>query len=168
MEQAILINGKRITLKATAGALVRYRQQFGTEYVDALQDAKDGNTLDKMTVGFNLIWAMAKTANNSTPPPEIFLKNFANTDILSETINIANKLFEKSMADLKQDGKNGEKLTSENLIALCMCCGLSTTDIDNLSMSLLLNSISEYNKIRSGGESGNKSRKATQADFDAF
>lgn len=168
MEQAIFVNGKRITLKATAGALIRYRQQFGIEYIDDLQKSRNEDTLRQLTVGFNLIWAMAKTANNSTPPPEIFLKNFANTDILSETINIANKLFEKSMADLKQDGESGEKLTSENLIALCMCCGLSTTDIDNLSMSLLLNSISEYNKIRNGGETGKKSRKATQADFDAF
>ena len=167
MEQAILINGKRITLKATAGALVRYRQQFGTEYVDALQDAKDGNTLDKMTVGFNLVWTMAKTAYASTPAPEEFLKIFRDEDDVATAIDCANKLFARSLSGIKEsDGANGEKLTSENLIALCMACGLSTTDIDNLSLSLLLNSINEYNRLRGVTDSGK--RKATQSDFDAF
>ena len=86
---------------------------------------------------------------------------------LKTYIEQAEKLFEESMQGIKDYGnaKSNNDLTVETLIATATMCGLNTTDIDNLSVATLLNSINEYWKIRNGEETV---RTATQSDIDAF
>jgi len=99
MEKTITIDGKPITFKATASLGYRYKQQFGVEYLAELQklqdftDSKtqkkiktvDGKTVviddydySKLSLEFlyNLLWAMAKTADPSIPDPVAWLDSF--------------------------------------------------------------------------------------------
>ena len=66
------------------------------------------------------------------------------------------------------NSKSDNELNVENLIAMAALSGLNTTDIDNLSVATLLNSINEYWNIKNGGVDGDGTREATQADIDAF
>lgn len=182
VEKLIRTEKNAFIIKATAGALIRYRQQFGREYLDDLKSLKDINLEDEneqlrmLTIGFNLLWAMAKTADDSIYPPQEFLAIVCDNDILKlkTYIEQAEKLFNESMQGMKDYGDNtsDEPLNVETLIAISSLSGLNTTDIDNLSVATLLNSINEYWKMKNGGaDSDSKSdnaRIATQADIDAF
>ena len=175
IEKLIQTKENAFVIKATAGALIRYKQQFGTEYLDDLKSIKnvdiadENNQLRILTIGYQLLWSMAKTADNNIFPPEQFLEIICDNDILKlkTYIEQAEKLFDESMQGIKEYGnaKSNSDLTVETLIATATMCGLNTTDIDNLSVATLLNSINEYWKIRNGEETV---RTATQADIDAF
>lgn len=174
MEKTIKIGEKNIRLRATAGFLLRYRQQFGKEYISDLKDLNElepdseNKLLKALTVGFHLVWAMAKTADVDTPPPEDFLQIFdGDSLVLSSAIEQAEELFSKSLEGAK-GGEQGEEVTSEKLIAIAAHCGLCITDIDTLSVAMLMNTIDEYINIQNGGKSSDGTHKATQADFDKF
>lgn len=173
MEKTIKIGNKKVTLKATAGVIVRYKQQFSSDYTEDLAMLKSLNPDDRdklitlhLKIGYQLVWAMAKTADHTIPSPDIWIKKFKSFDIdmvLCEAANLFLKSMENTNAVL--DSGDSEPITAENLLAMCLICGLNTNDIDNLSISMLINTINEYCGWQS---SGNDVRQATQADFDAF
>lgn len=167
MEKTIRIDGKKVTLKATAGVLVRYKQQFGTDYIDDLCKFKmlDKSDKDKIVemyvkIGYQLIWSMAKTADSKIPSPDLWIKKFKKIDI-DKLLSEATTLFEMSMAGVEDYEDGGEPISAESLLAVSLSCGLNTTDIDNLSMSMLLNTIKEYCELRDQGDN-------EQAYFDSF
>ena len=41
MKKTIIISGKSIPLSASAGALIHYKKQFGTEYTDDYKQLKE-------------------------------------------------------------------------------------------------------------------------------
>lgn len=180
MIKTIKIKDSTFNLAATGRVLVEYKQQFGVDYFDDFLRIKAINTnisadeIQKaaitLEVGYRLIWSMAKAAAPDTiPDPDVWMdsfKDFPLVALLPQAMDLLGKAFEQAIAD----GSSGSgRLTSENLVACCLACGMSMDDISNLSIGFLLNSISEYIKIKNGGKapSGTK-RKATQADFDAF
>lgn len=178
IEKLIQTKENAFVIKATAGALIRYKQQFGSEYLDDLKSLENVDVADEndqlriLTIGYQLLWSMAKTADNNIFPPEQFLEIICDNDILKlkNYIEQAEKLFDESMQGIKDYGntKSSNDLTVETLIATATMCGLNTTDIDNLSVATLLNSINEYWNIKNGGVGGDGTREATQADIDAF
>lgn len=167
MEKTIKIDGKKVTLKATAGALVRYKQQFGTDYIDDLCKFKTLDESDKskivemyVKIGYQLIWSMAKTADSKIPSPDLWIKKLKKIDI-DNLLSEATALFDMSMAGIEDCEDGGEPISAESLLAVSLSCGLNTTDIDNLSMSMLLNTIKEYCELRDSGDN-------EQAYFDSF
>ena len=178
IEKLIKTKDNAFIIKATAGALIRYKQQFGNEYLDDLKSLENVDIADEndqlriLTIGYQLLWSMAKIADNNILPPEQFLEIICDNDILKlkTYIEQAEKLFDESMQGIKDYGnsKSDNELNVENLIAMAALSGLNTTDIDNLSVATLLNSINEYWNIKNGGVDGDGTREATQADIDAF
>ncbi|MFA2810168.1 hypothetical protein [Bacillus mycoides] len=88
MEKTITIDGKQVRLKSTAGTPIRYKAQFGKDmFADmfSLQafmpllngkvDEMDFSKLD-FDVIYNLVWAYAKTADESIPSPLTWLDGF--------------------------------------------------------------------------------------------
>lgn len=88
METTITIDGKQVRLKSTAGTPIRYKAQFGKDmFADmfSLQafmpllngkvDEMDFSKLD-FDVIYNLVWAYAKTADESIPSPLTWLDGF--------------------------------------------------------------------------------------------
>lgn len=87
MEKILNIDGRQVKFKSTGAFLLRYKAQFGR---DALQDIlKLDTAIDKDTkkvlnlealdldVFFNLVWTLAKTADNTIPPPIEWLDEFS-------------------------------------------------------------------------------------------
>lgn len=180
MIKTIRINDKSFTLASSGRVLIEYKQQFGVEYYDDLLRIKaielnvSATELQKaaitLEVGYRLVWSMAKAASPSEiPDPDVWMDSFTEfplVELLPQAMELLGKAFEQAVAD---GGGGSGRLTSENLAACCLACGMSMEDISSLSIGFLLNSITEYIKIKNGGKSpsGTK-RKATQADFDAF
>lgn len=80
MIKTIEIGGKQVTFKTTGGTIMRYRNQFNSEFLADLilvQEAKNGNMS-----GFSykaieqVIWALAKTADNTIPDPQAWYDSF--------------------------------------------------------------------------------------------
>lgn len=179
MQKTIKIEDVTFNLAATGAVLCLYKQQFGVEYYDdflritAINSNASATNIEKaelsLEIGYRLIWSMAKAADHNISDPDVWIDEFEDFP-LTELMPIAMELLGKSFEQVIANGTaGGEKLTSENLIACCLSCGLNMQDVNTLSIGFLLNSINEYIRIKSGGKSktGTK-RKATQADFDRF
>lgn len=179
MQKTIKIQNVSFNLAATGAVLCLYKQQFGVEYYDdflrisAINTNISATDVEKaavsLEIGYRLIWSMAKAADPSISDPDVWIDEFE-VFPLTELMPIAMELLGKSFDQVIANGtESGEKLTSENLIACCLSCGLNMQDVNTLSIGFLLNAINEYIRIKSGGKSktGTK-RKATQADFDRF
>lgn len=73
MEKTLLIDGKNIRFKCTAGTLIRYRNQFNREFLADVAKLKNINVTNNMMSGFllspfyDIVWIMAKTADDSIP-----------------------------------------------------------------------------------------------------
>lgn len=90
MEKVLTIDGKEVRLKSTAATPLRYKAQFGRDYfadlirLSKLADLRqaDGslnhNALDGVDfeIFYNIIWAMAKTADKDLPDPITWLDGF--------------------------------------------------------------------------------------------
>lgn len=100
MEKIIRINNEDIKLKMTAGTLLRYKTQFGTDLITELSKHELSGDSIPTTLIFNLFWAMSKTANDNIPDPITFLDSFDSmnielmvttiTELLSHTFNGGN------------------------------------------------------------------------------
>lgn len=88
MEKTITIDGKKVRLKSTAGTPFRYKAQFGKDmFADIFNlqtlmpllngkvDEMDFSKLD-FDVIYNLVWAYAKTADDSISDPLTWLDEF--------------------------------------------------------------------------------------------
>lgn len=86
-----MIDGKQVTFKSTAATQLRYKAQFGKDYfadimklyplaklADVNPEDMDMETLKllDLEVFYNLLWAMAKTADKSLPDPITWLDEF--------------------------------------------------------------------------------------------
>lgn len=179
MQKTVTIGDSTFNLAATGSVLCIYKQQFGVEYYDdflrisALNTNISATEIEKTAltfqIGYRLIWSMAKAADSSITDPELWIDSFEEfpfTKLFPIAMDLLGKTFEQVIST---GMAGGTKLTSENLVACCLSCGLNMSDLNTLSIGFLLNSINEYVKIKNGGKSptGTK-RKATQADFDSF
>ena len=179
MQKTIKIKDVSFDLAATGAVLCLYKQQFCVDYYDdflrisAINNNPSASEIEKaeiyFEIGYRLIWSMAKAANAAIPDPDVWIDSFEEFPV-TKLMPVAMELLGKSFEQVITSGSSGgEKLTSENLIACCLSCGMNMNDVNTLSIGFLLNSINEYIRIKSGGKSktGTK-RKATQADFDRF
>ena len=98
MEKTVYIDEKPVRLKSTAAITKKYKAQFRRDYfADMLKIAKVfGNGKDKklsgisyedlgeldMDVLYDIIWTMAKMADNSIPDPETWLDGFETFPIM--------------------------------------------------------------------------------------
>ena len=85
MEKTIQIDGKNITFRCTAATLRRYRNQFNREFLADL--SKFVNVKEDMSdFSFepfeNVVWAMAKTADNSIPDVQTWLDSFTDFSVI--------------------------------------------------------------------------------------
>lgn len=183
MTGSVLIDNKRVELSATLGAMLRYKQQFGKEYNE---DVSELNKFDEncneeyytklTTTGIKLIWAMAKTADNSIPSFDIWVDTIGNIDIepiLTEAVALYSRsLGEHQSSQDITDDINSDFCTEE-LVALCVACGISVSDLDMLSVDMTVKIIKEIADLKGGKNNENEIenggiRKATPEDIQAF
>lgn len=91
MEKTIIIDGKSVRFKSNGATPLRYKAQFGKDYLKEILkmapieniskkkskevNAKDLEVLD-FEVFYNIAWIMAKTADPSIPEPITWLSEF--------------------------------------------------------------------------------------------
>lgn len=107
MIKTITIDGKDILFKSNAATPIRYKQQTGSDYfadilkmhaISEFAGAKEVpvevlKTLD-FDVFYNILWAMAKTADQSIPEPLAWFDTFDEFpifDILPEVMELLAK-----------------------------------------------------------------------------
>lgn len=92
MEKIISINGKDVKFKATAGTMLRYRNNFKRDFIkDLIQLQSKFSSKVESGTEFEMIdlelferiaWCMVKTADNSIPGIEEWLDDFETFDIM--------------------------------------------------------------------------------------
>lgn len=113
MEKTIKIDGKDITFKATGGIGYRYKAQFGREYIAdamALEEFRESGKTDgnydftKLSLEslYNILWTMAKTADENIPPPQQWLDSFNEFPVIA----IFQELSDIMSGNLQIDRKN--------------------------------------------------------------
>ena len=84
MEKTLTIDGKMIKFKCTGGTLMRYRNQFNSEFLadlTALNRVQSDPTKISFAVIENMIWSFAKTADPAVPDPQTWYDSFDEIDI---------------------------------------------------------------------------------------
>ena len=101
MEKTIIVSGKEVKFKATAGLNYRYREKFNRDFLKDLQglqkkleqNKNEGNEFEIIDLQMfeRIAWTMAKTADKTIPDIEEWLDQFdmfAITQILPEILSL--------------------------------------------------------------------------------
>lgn len=105
MEKTLTIDGRQIKFKHTGGTLMRYRNQFNSEFfvdLSVLGTAQSDPTKVNFAVIENMIWAFAKTADDSVPDPQTWYDSFEDIDIL-EVWSELSELTAKALKTLQKN-----------------------------------------------------------------
>lgn len=111
MEKIIDMDGKQIKFKSTAGTLMRYRNNFGRDFIKdiVILDKKFKNVKSGMTQ-FELVdldifekiaWSMAKTADERIKDIEHWLDDFESFSIMK----ILPQIMELLVGNLRQENE---------------------------------------------------------------
>lgn len=122
MEKVLIIGGKEIGMKSTAGTMMRYRNQFNRDFIkdlvrlqeklsNKIDTGADFEALD-LDIFDKIAWCMAKTYNNDIPDIEHWLDEFETFDIMQVLPDIMGLL----IANMEQVNENNKKKleTTEN------------------------------------------------------
>ncbi|MBQ8826431.1 MAG: hypothetical protein IJ007_05010 [Oscillospiraceae bacterium] len=117
MEKVIRIDDKEVRLKITGGTTYRYKAQTGREYLtDVIEleekqrictdesgklDIKRFISVINLNVIYEIIWAMAKTADDTIPDPLSWLDTFEKFPVFSVWSDIRELLFSNAKVDRK-------------------------------------------------------------------
>lgn len=86
MEKTIVIDGKEVRFKSTGATALRYKAQFGKDYLSEIFKLNSIGNINEVNsdstasldfeVFYNIAWTLAKTANPSIPDPITWLDEF--------------------------------------------------------------------------------------------
>ena len=107
MEKIIKIDGRDVRFKSTASLPLRYKAQFGRDMFADLDKKKD-EPIDS-EVFYNLLWTMAKTADDSIPPLMEWVDTFESFPVFQ----IMNKVGDLATRTMRPTEKNVEAAVSE-------------------------------------------------------
>ena len=147
MERTITAGGKPYKIRASAGALVIYKAQFGADYTDDLGEVGEDNE-KAYIVGCRLLWAMARSVKEKLPTPDEWIRSFKPKE-LEKALILSNEMFVQSLAAYESYSK-GEPFEAEKFRALAALSGLDHDDINLMPIGMVLNTIEHYMNIRYG------------------
>ncbi len=124
MEKEITISGKKVQFKCTGGFLIKFKELTGKDPIAAVTNIetslghiaknKDGEissadlNIDQLMTFYEIIWVLAKTANEEVGSLSEWLDEFNEfpiSDILSELLDLIQKAFQSNLT-LKTSKKN--------------------------------------------------------------
>lgn len=166
MTKFINFGNKTIGLRFSAGAFIKYKEEFGTEYPaenEKIQEMLKGNhptieTIQKVLDNIKKItWCMADLYSPCSQA-EIFGLCFDN-----RAVQEINYWLHESVSCGEDAESTGEKenFNSENFVAICLECGLTMRDIEKYSVRFLVNIVNRYIDLHKPEEA----KKATQEDI---
>ena len=111
MEKIILVDGKEIKFKSTAGTLMRYRNNFGRDLIkDIIALEKKFKNVKSGMAQFEIVeldmfekiaWSMAKTANENVPDIDHWLDEFDSFSIMK----VLPDIMELLIGNLRQENE---------------------------------------------------------------
>ena len=161
MEKTIAYSGGKFNLRASAAVMIIYKEQFGVEYTEDFSAAIMAPA-EAVKVGYRLLWAMAKCADDTIPDPDIFIDGLGEDFDLLGAVDSAAELMRKSLGEFAaaESGTEGEvsepdNELSERLVASALRCGFSVSDLNRISVGFLLRCISANLEGRSRSDGDN-------------
>lgn len=154
MERTITAGGKPYKIRASAGALVIYKTQFGRDYPEELAELKENDEEGAVVLGCRLLWAMARTVKEKLPTPDEWIAAFKRKE-LEEALLISRQLFAMSLGEQEDSGDPGSEFTAERLVAEAALCGMSIADLCIMPLSMVIKTIEEYISMRYGDGDNN-------------
>ena len=161
MEKTIAYSGGKFNLRASAAVMIIYKEQFGVEYTEDFSAAIMAPA-EAVKVGYRLLWAMAKCADDTIPDPDIFIDGLGEDFDLIGAVDSAAELMRKSLGEFaaEESGTEGEvskpdNELSERLVASALRCGFSVSDLNRISVGFLLRCISANLEGRSRSDGDN-------------
>ena len=99
--------------------MIVYKEQFGAEYTDDFNRAvKD--PVKAVSVGYRLLWAMAKCADDTIPDPDVFFDGLGDDFDLLGAVDTAAELMRKSLGEFAvcdtENADTGEEAASTSVI----------------------------------------------------
>ena len=161
MEKTIAYSGGKFNLRASAAVMIIYKEQFGVEYTEDFSAAIMAPA-EAVKVGYRLLWAMAKCADDTIPDPDIFIDGLGEDFDLLSAVDSAAELMRKSLGEFAAEGSGTEgevsepdNELSERLVASALRCGFSVSDLNRISVGFLLRCISANLEGRSRNDGDN-------------
>ena len=161
MEKTIAYSGGTFNLRASAAVMIIYKEQFGVEYTEDFSAAIMAPA-EAVKVGYRLLWAMAKCADDTIPDPDIFIDGLGEDFDLLGAVDSAAGLMRKSLGEFaaEESGTEGEASEpdnelSERLVTSALRCGFSVADLNRISVGFLLRCISANLEGRSRSDGDN-------------
>lgn len=160
IEKTVKYSNGQFNMRASAASLITYREQFGVEYTSDFSAAVK-SPLTAVKVGYRLIWAMAKCADNAIPDPETFREMLGDDFDILGAVDDAAELMHKSLGGYAEETADGEvteddENLSEKMTGFALRCGFSVADLNDISVGFLLRCIENF--------SGDGSSKSNTAD----
>lgn len=88
------INEREIELKVTGYTLLCYKEEFHKDFLTCVENLENVIGSDYLAI-FEMVWAMAKSSDESIPSFKEFMKSSSITDVLSRgTMEEIKKAFE--------------------------------------------------------------------------
>ena len=161
MEKTIAYSGGKFNLRASAAVMIIYKEQFGVEYTEDFSAAIMAPA-EAVKVGYRLLWAMAKCADDTIPDPDIFIDGLGEDFDLLGAVDSAAELMRKSLGEFAAEESGTEweasepdNELSERLVASALRCGFSVSDLNRISVGFLLRCISANLEGRSRSDGDN-------------
>lgn len=86
MEKTLTIDGRQIQFKHTGGTIMRYRNQFNSDFTKDFVEFAATSATNYEHFSYEaierIIWALAKTADDSIPDPQTWFDSFEDIDII--------------------------------------------------------------------------------------
>lgn len=150
MERMITAGGKPYKIRASAGALVLYKAQFGIDYTEEISALEDGNEESAYIIGCRLLWAMARSVKEKLPTPNEFINGMKPKELV-QALKVSQELFSLSLDGHDNSDYDEEKnFSAEELMADAALCGMSLRDLNELPLRMVIDTINKYAEKRWG------------------
>lgn len=116
MEKVLVIGGKEVKMKSTAGTMMRYRNNFNRDFIKDLlklqkkltEKIEDGTQFEAIDLDIfeKIAWCMAKTSDNNIPDIEHWLDEFESFDIMQ----VLPEIMELLVSNMEQVNESKKKL----------------------------------------------------------
>ena len=117
--RSAVVGGKELKLKSTVAFLLKYNEQFRSDRIKDLMKFKNAEDMDLETV-YNVVWSLAKNADNSIKKPTEFFDEFDNLPFFEgDFLNTIIEMTLGSMGATVKQKKQSSNPRNHNLGRTC-------------------------------------------------
>ena len=117
--RSAVVGGKELKLKLTVAFILKYKEQFRSDRIKDLMKFKNAEDMDLETV-YNVVWSLAKNADNSIKKPTEFFDEFDNLPFFEgDFLNTIIEMTLGSMGATVKQKKQSSNPRNHNLGRTC-------------------------------------------------